>query len=332
MKDSVTKLFKPSGRGAVTFPSIDSFVVLAVENRNTTQHPSTPPPILQQAKSETLVVTAQDSIPPTGHSSEATASPITYGESTMDEDIDTVVSTSFSIVEASISPPTLQHFMTPKSPFDLPSTLLPNELHTIEEEDGSVEVAVNTEQRELAVSASRISHASSVSAVTVYLSSNTFSALTTASEVGLGSSETSASAIATSFATSVDAEDNPQLLSGALRGLRRVPNYEDLRVGHFKISRSNHLNLFVQNVQIIANHGLSCSDMSCGSSDCGTSDEGTPSIHAAPLRRSVKCDNLRASCSPYISSVLLIGRLRDHFCRSGLRRRLVKRTSLRSFE
>lgn len=236
-KNKITKLFKPTSRGSATVPCIDPFVIPCAKNCNTTDHPSSQslPPILQRVKSEARVATAYESIPPTV---EAIASPITYGENVADKRIKDLASASCSIVEASFPSSTRQLFATPESPFDaLSSPFLSSELHTTKEEDGKTEVVVGTEHRELAASASRISRSTGDSEVTVYFSS--LSARTTASEDDLVSSETNASHIATSFATSVDVEDNHQFLPSALRGLRRVPNCEDLRVGWFKSSRSH---------------------------------------------------------------------------------------------
>ncbi|KAH0833197.1 hypothetical protein J3R83DRAFT_12228 [Lanmaoa asiatica] len=279
-KKNITKLFKTTGRVAAAVPCIDPFAIPSVEHNTTDDHsPSLSLSILQYAKPKACMVTTYESAPPQHTDLEAIPSPTAYGENVVDERIE-LTSAFCSVVEGASPSLTGQLLGTPASHLDtFPSTFSLNELHTIEEEGGSTEVVgvVNSE-KELAISGSYISWSNSDSEVTVYLSSDTLSDHTTAHGVDLVSSEASASPLDTSFATSVDAEDSHQFSSGVLRGLRRVPNYEDLR-----------------NLQIIADHDFSCSDMTCGSSACDFSYGTASGINAAPLRRLGKCNNLRES-------------------------------------
>jgi hypothetical protein len=239
-KDSISKLFKPTGRISEALPCIDSFSIPSVEHNTVNDHSSslTPPFVVQHAEPKALVVTPYESIPPRHSSLEVIASPVAYGENVVDEHIEDPAPTFCSPVETSSLPPTAQLFTTLVSQLDRsPSTFLLGGLHTIGEEHGNTEVVVgvmNTEQKELATYGSYTSQSSSDSVVTVYFSSDTLSDQSTPHGVGLVGSETNTSPVDTSFATSVDAEDSRQLSPGALRGLRRVPNYEDLRVGYFK--------------------------------------------------------------------------------------------------
>ncbi|KAG8213126.1 hypothetical protein J3R82DRAFT_11528 [Butyriboletus roseoflavus] len=301
VKSNITKLLKPTGRASAAVPCIDPLAIPSVEHSTTNGHSSSLS-ILQHPKPKARVVTAYKFTPPQHTILEAIASPVAYGGNVADEPIKDLSATFCGLVEASSPSPTGQLFTTPESQLDtFPSTFALSELQTIEEEDGSTEFvvrAVNSEQKEVAISGAYTSRSNSDSAVTVYLSSDTLSDHTTAHGVGLVSSEISTSPGDTSFATSVDADDSHQFLPGAHRGLRRVPSYEDLRVSCFKSSNlPNHTfaDLVNHNLQTIANRDVSCSDMSCGSSDCDFSYGKASGIDTAPLRKLRKCDNLRKS-------------------------------------
>ncbi|KAG6373313.1 hypothetical protein JVT61DRAFT_6452 [Boletus reticuloceps] len=104
-------------------------------------------------------------------------------------------------------------------------------------------------------------------------------------------SETNTSSADFSLVTRVDAEeDRSQSSLVMLRGLRRVRNYEDLRVRlllyHHYVS---FLTSSVQTLQVIADCSDSFSDLSCYSLDLGPDSI----IAEGALRRSVKCNDLR---------------------------------------
>ncbi|KAI9570596.1 hypothetical protein HD554DRAFT_2037432 [Boletus coccyginus] len=234
-KDNISKLFKPTGRVDEAFPCIDSFAIPSVEHDPTNDHSSSPAPsfIAQHAEPTACVVTTYESIPPRNTSLEIIASPIVFGENAVDEHVEGLASTFCSLVRTSFPPPAAQLFTTREFQLArIPSALFLGGLHTIEEEDGNTQVVVgvtSAQQKELATSDSHISHSDSDSEVTVYLSSDTLSDHSTPHGAGSVCQETSSSPVDTSFATSVDAEDSHQLAPGALRGLHRVPSYEDLR-------------------------------------------------------------------------------------------------------
>ena len=243
-KDNISKLFKPSGRVSEAVPCIDSVAIPSIEHNTASEHSSSliPPFVVQHAEPKALVVTSYEPILPRHTSLEVIASPIAYGENVVDEHIEDPAPIFCSLVGTASPLPTAQLFTTPESQLDrFPSMFHLGGLHTIEEEHGNTEIVVgmmNTEQKELATFGSYISQSSSGSEVTVYFSSDTLSDQSTPHGVGLAGSETNTSPVDTSFATSIDAEDSHQLSPGALRGLRRVPNYEDLRVGCFKYHNS----------------------------------------------------------------------------------------------
>ncbi|KAF8558144.1 hypothetical protein OG21DRAFT_1290403 [Imleria badia] len=278
-KDNFAKLFKPTGRvSSEAVACIDPFAISSVEHSTPNSSTMTPASILRHAEPKVQVVTAYECIPARHTSLEEIASLVAYSENAVDEHFEDLISTVCSLVEAPSSSPTAQLFAKPESQLErLPSMLFLGGLHTIEEADGSTDVGVaNTEQKALTTSGSYISQSNSDSGSTVYLSSDSLSDYSTAHGVGLVGSETNTSPVDTSLATSVDAENSRQLLPEVLRRLRRVPNYEDLR-----------------NIQIIANCGSPGSDISCGSSECDPSHGAASGIKAAPLRRSMQCDNLR---------------------------------------
>lgn len=240
-KNNITKLFKPNSRVPAAVPCIDRFAIPRAEHSTTNDRSSSlsSSTILQRAKPKARVVAACEATPHQHTSLEEIASSIDYAENVINEHIQDLA-TFFSLAEASSPSSTGRLFTWPESHFStFPSTFFLGEVHTIEEEDRSTAVvvgAVTTEQKELETSVSYISQSNSDSGITAYLFSDTLSDRTTMHGVGLVSSETSTSPIGTSFATSVDAEDSHQFLPGVLRGLRRVPSCEDLRVSCFKSS------------------------------------------------------------------------------------------------
>ena len=198
-----------------------------------------PSPIIQHSGSKTPTITASDTIPPSGPWLEATSSPLASGKNVADESIEDLASDSCDMVEASSPSSTGELFMTPVFPSDaLSSTSLLNVQRAAREEEGITLAVADTDETGSSSFASCISWSSSGSEVTVYFSSYSLSAPSTANEASLLSSATNPSAVATSFATSVDAEEDHQPLPTAPRRLRRVPNYEDLRVGRLKFSIS----------------------------------------------------------------------------------------------
>lgn len=235
-KDNISKLFKSTGRVSEAIPCIDSFAIPSVEHSPTNDHSSSPTPsfIAQHAEPTAHVVTAYESIPPRNTSLEIIASPIAFDENAVDEHIEGLASTFCNLVETSFPPPAVQLFTTLEFRLaGIPSALFLDGLHTIEEEDENTQVVVGVtraQQKELATPDSYVSQSDSDSEVTVYLSSDTLSDYSTPHGAGSVGLETSTSPVDTSFATSVDAEDSHQLVPGALRGLHRVPSYEDLRV------------------------------------------------------------------------------------------------------
>ena len=240
-KANISKLFKPTGRVFEAVPCIDSFAIPSVEHSTTNDHSSCPTPfIVQHVEPKARVVTAYGSVPHQHTSLEVIAAPITYGENVVDEHIEDLASTFCSPVDTSSPSPTAQLLTTPESRLDrFPSPSFLGGLHAIEEEDRNAGVVVgvmNTVQKELDTSGLYIPRLNSDSEVTVYLSSDTLSDHSTPRGVGLVDSENNTPPVDTSYATSVDAEDSHQVSPGGLRGLRRVPNYQDLRVGCFKPS------------------------------------------------------------------------------------------------
>ena len=198
-----------------------------------------PPSILWHVEPKVQAINAYGSIPLRHTSLKELASPVAY-ENAVIEHFEDLASTVCSLVEAPSPSPTAQPFAKPESQLErLPFTIFLSGLHAIEEEARSTGVVVgvtNTEQEELATSSSYSPRLDGDSGSTVYISSDSFSDYSTAHGVSLVSSETNASPIDTSLATSVDAEDSRQLFPDALRRLRRVPSYEDLRASCFKFS------------------------------------------------------------------------------------------------